>query len=274
MAPRFGKFKIRRRHPMINDLRRYLLEVAERPGRFNTAVLSGFRQQLIVWFNDRAESTINALNKQYFTDKGQPAPPIFNALLQRYQNIWAQQMTRAFATAHDSLTGTGIMRKATRLTLVTNIARDLAGLPPVETENTKALGLVRLTRQVKGRRRRVFRQPLDTYLQMLMNTVPRNLVREYESIRGQFIIEEEVLYKVTPHPIPESADTCRFVSNKVLTKEALDIATSRTLLSAPLFHPNCRHSVAPIPKNRYNGRVITAATMRGAIRAGKIKRRK
>lgn len=170
-------------------------------------------------------------------------PKLYEAIVDRYINQWEQTLNRAFSVAEDSIT-------PYNRTILQRIRDALRIGEREEPEKQQVLGFVRGTRA----RTATWSLGLMQYVRLLFRTIPANAQRE---LTERFIrrYSKRELYKVSGGVIDTSAKVCIWCDGKVLDKGALDFVTSDPSLLVHLFHPNCRHSISPVPAN-YRGRVF------------------
>ncbi len=142
-------------------------------------------------------------------------------------------------------------------------------------------GYVRASRNNK----RVVSIKLVPYLTMLYNTVNHNFKRQFveyvvrtdrtkykdvdsdQGVKRKGTEFKDLFLISNPVNIKRTCATCKFVSGKVLTKDAVDYA--KTIPKCKLFHPNCRHSLQPVSK-KFNGKIFTKQDLVRANKLGKF----
>lgn len=261
-------------------------EVEEDPNKYQAGVLIALAAEFTTYGISEFDRLAKALNQKNFGDSN--IPPIFVALLERYKGLWTQQIQTGFATARSSIEGKTMFGQPSQLV---RLIRALRGLfskeEKVVAQNTTLKGVVRARTNAAGERVK-HSVNLAAYLRMLTRTIPMNFRRDYEQLfvrletRAKLPADElpgpknEQLYLINTGHSEASCTTCLMCNGRVLTRSALDFAT--TMLSPPLFHPNCRHAVLPSLKateksyDEVEGEIVTVATINGWIRAGKVKR--
>ena len=201
---------------------------------------------------------------------------------------------REWNDQHSLVDGAHRLAKARKLNRKTIKVRILEGGIPVQAllvpVPSKEAMTPRLDAVVRtSSQRHIYRMGLATYLKMITRTLPMNFRRDYEQLLVRYALrvltgkdkpstQNQSLYLINTGHSNTSCTTCLALNGRVLTRPALDMAT--TMLSPPLFHPNCRHAVLPslvATENSYNGahgEIVTVATLDGLIVAGKLKRAK
>lgn len=201
---------------------------------------------------------IEFINKRGIATNNVPA--VFEGIRQRYVNNWLQAVSKGFATAIDS--AKGLQQKIQRNLIAEIRRRKVNAIQNGIPEPTggffnlllRIFGLQRARRKVARR----FNLGLVQYLTMLFRTEPRNMERDMMRFLIRFF--EDNLFLVTGGVVHNSASTCRFATDRVFTKRALDFIMKSPQLKVHLFHPNCRHRVVPPPKN-FKGKVFDVSDL-------------
>lgn len=263
-------------------------EVEEDPNKYQAGVLLALAAEFTTYGISELDRLARALKAKTFDTDDEPQ--IFQSLLERYKGLWTQHVQTAFATARSSIEGKTIFGQPSQLV---RLIRALRGFfskeEKVVAANTTLKGITRARTTATGDKIR-YSINLASYLKMLTRTTPMNFRRDYEQLfvrmATQILLgkddrptpQNQQLYLINTGHSHASCITCLVLNGRVITRAALDFATTR--LSPTLFHPNCRHAVLPslvATENSYNGahgEIVTVATLDGWISAGKLKRAK
>lgn len=264
----------------------YQNEVEENPNKYQAGVLIALAAEFTTYGLSEFDRLAKGLNEKNFGDGN--IPPIFVALLERYKGIWTQQIQTGFATARSSIEGKTMFGQPSQLVRIIRAIRGLFSKEEkVVAKNVTLHGLARTRTNAEGERtKRTIN--LAAYLRMLTRTIPMNFRRDYEQLfvrletRAKLPADKlpgpnnEQLYLINAGHTEASCSTCLMCNGRVLTRSALDFAT--TMLSPPLFHPHCRHAVLPSliatekSYSEVDGEIVTVATINSWIRSGKVKR--
>jgi len=287
MAPpriffRGNKFRI-----ILRQLSVFQRDVEKDVTKFNQGTLTRLQNELVaIGRNEFRAMAAAFIETAKITDD--KIKEFILLLRDRYLGLWVQNITKAFATASDSIEGSQNKLNRNR-TILQRIFTALFG----RDEGAKRLaesqlkgnmsGVVR-TRQTAGGQRTIFRMGITQHVKMLVKTLPSNFFREADSIllkqrdRLRKVPRAKRLFRISnPGAVPESSQTCIFVQGKVLTADALMFVQRE--LSPNLFHPNCRHHILRSFKetlDTYDGRygpVLTLKDVQRFTSHKKIRRR-
>lgn len=261
-------------------------EVEEDPAKYQAGVLIALAAEFTTYGVSELDRLAKALKSKHFENEEEPS--IFGHLLERYKGLWTQHIQTAFATARSSIEGKTIFGQPSQLV---RLIRALRGFfsqeEKVVAANTQLKGITRARTNSQGDRVK-YSINLASYLKMLTRTIPMNFRRDYEQLLVRYVTsvllgkadrptaQNEQLYLINTGHSHTSCITCLMLNGKVLTRSALDFATTR--LAPVLFHPNCRHAVLPAlvaTEKSYggeHGEIVTVAKLEGWISAGKLKR--
>lgn len=263
-------------------------EVEDDPAKYQAGVLIALAAEFTTYGLSELDRLGKALKQKHFGTDDEP--PIFQHLLERYKGLWTQHVQTAFATARSSIEGKTIFGQPSQLVRLIRALRGFFSKEEKEVAaNTQLKGITRARTNAQGERVK-YSINLASYLKMLTRTVPMNYRRDYEQLLVRFVTstllgkedrptaKNEQLYLINTGHSHTSCITCLMLNGRVLTRSALDFAT--TQLAPVLFHPNCRHAVLPAlvaTEKSYrgeHGEIVTVATLMGWISAGKLKRAK
>jgi hypothetical protein len=151
---------------------------------------------------------------------------------------------------------------------------------PTEAQmKPQLLGVARAATQ--GSSKRIFKQRLAPFVQMLYKTMGMNFRRDFEIMVARFAVSQkggEQLFLINSHVSQVSSKTCRLCAGRVFTRESLRYAAQE--LSPNLFHPNCVHYVVRSfqeTTETYDGKqgaVVTMQEIGRWISSGRTKKAK
>jgi len=284
-----SKFRI-----ILKQVATFQREVEKDVTKYNHGTLIRLQNELVAIGREEFRSMATSFLGEKLRDIDELRDLIIS-LRDRYIGLWTQNITKAFATAEDSVEGVqnklnrgrGILQRifaalfgddGERARAEAALKSNMAGivrtrLTPVETSDGTIV-----------KKRVIFRIGLVQHVKMLAKTMPANFFREADSLllkyeaRQKRVPRAQRLFRISnPGGVPESAETCLLVQGRVLTADALMFVQRN--LSPNLFHPNCRHHILRSFKetlDTYDGRygpVLTLKDVQKFVGSNKIRLR-